>query len=52
MHPSQAEECADPAIKVPRALAFSVPVGFTAGLFFVIPICVTRECQPIARCAS
>lgn len=26
---------------MPRALAFSIPVGFVAGLFFVIPICVT-----------
>lgn len=38
---SMAEECANPAIKVPRAIALSVPVGGTAGLFFVIPLCVT-----------
>lgn len=38
---SMAEECADPAVKVPQALAYSIPVGLTAGLFFVVPICVT-----------
>ncbi|KAJ5517383.1 hypothetical protein N7527_008943 [Penicillium freii] len=38
---SIAEECADPAVKVPRAIALSVPVGGTAGLFFIIPICAT-----------
>lgn len=38
---SMAEECADPAVKVPRAISLSVPVGGTAGLFFIIPICAT-----------
>ncbi|KAJ5946710.1 hypothetical protein N7454_003549 [Penicillium verhagenii] len=38
---SMAEECAHPAIKVPRAISLSVPVGGIAGLFFVIPLCVT-----------
>lgn len=38
---SMAEECADPAVRLPRALALSVPVGGIAGLFFIIPICVT-----------
>ena len=38
---SMAEECADPAIKVPNAISLCVPVGGFAGLFFVIPICVT-----------
>ena len=38
---SMAEECASPAIKVPRAIALSIPVGGIAGLFFVIPICAT-----------
>ncbi|KAJ5159175.1 Amino acid/polyamine transporter I [Penicillium coprophilum] len=38
---SMAEECSNPAIKVPRAIALSVPVGGIAGLFFIIPICAT-----------
>ncbi|KAJ5490531.1 Amino acid/polyamine transporter I [Penicillium expansum] len=38
---SMAEECTNPAVKVPRAIALSVPVGGTAGLFFIIPICAT-----------
>jgi len=38
---SMAEECADPAIKVPKAISLCVPVGGIAGLFFIIPICVT-----------
>lgn len=38
---AMAEECADPAIKVPKALALCIPVGGTAGLFFIIPICAT-----------
>ncbi|OQE17319.1 hypothetical protein PENSTE_c021G02253 [Penicillium steckii] len=38
---SMAEECPQPAIKVPRAISLAVPVGFIAGLFFIIPICVT-----------
>ncbi|KAE8449597.1 hypothetical protein EG329_007927 [Mollisiaceae sp. DMI_Dod_QoI] len=38
---SMAEEVADPAIKVPRAMSLCVPVGGIAGLFFIIPICVT-----------
>lgn len=38
---SMAEECADPAIKVPRAISLCVPVGGIAGFFFIIPICVT-----------
>ncbi|KAJ5587903.1 uncharacterized protein N7459_003668 [Penicillium hispanicum] len=37
---SMAEECAHPAIKVPRAIALSVPVGGITGLFFIIPLCV------------
>lgn len=37
---SMAEECDNPSVKVPRALALCVPVGGLAGLFFVIPICV------------
>lgn len=36
-----AEEVSDPALKVPKAISLCVPVGGTAGLFFVIPICVT-----------
>ncbi|KAK6581746.1 hypothetical protein PZA11_005443 [Diplocarpon coronariae] len=38
---SMAEEVSDPAIKVPRAMSLCVPVGGIAGLFFIIPICVT-----------
>lgn len=38
---SMAEEVADPAVKVPKAIALCVPVGGLAGLFFIIPICVT-----------
>lgn len=29
------------AVKIPKAIALSVPVGGIAGLFFIIPICVT-----------
>ena len=36
-----AEECNKPAIKVPRAIALSVPVGGIAGLFFILPLCAT-----------
>lgn len=36
-----AEEVADPAIKVPKAMSLCVPVGGLAGLFFIIPICAT-----------
>ncbi|KAN0095828.1 Amino acid/polyamine transporter I [Hyaloscypha variabilis] len=38
---SMAEEVADPAVKVPKALSLCIPVGGIAGLFFIIPICVT-----------
>ncbi|KAI0131893.1 amino acid/polyamine transporter I [Xylariales sp. AK1849] len=38
---SMAEECGDPTVKLPKALALCVPVGGIAGLFFVIPICAT-----------
>jgi amino acid transporter len=38
---SMAEECPQPAVKVPRAIALAVPVGFIAGLFFIIPLCIT-----------
>jgi amino acid transporter len=38
---SMAEEVAQPAIKVPRAISLAVPVGFIAGLFFIIPLTVT-----------
>lgn len=38
---SMAEEVEDPAIKVPKAMSLCVPVGGLAGLFFIIPICVT-----------
>ncbi|KAK4161048.1 putative amino acid permease [Cladorrhinum sp. PSN259] len=38
---SMAEECEDPAVKLPKAIALAVPVGGIAGLFFIIPICAT-----------
>ncbi|KAI5468128.1 amino acid/polyamine transporter I [Mariannaea sp. PMI_226] len=38
---SMAEECGDATVKLPRALSLCVPVGGTAGLFFIIPICAT-----------
>ncbi|KAL5363100.1 amino acid permease [Aspergillus floccosus] len=38
---SMAEECPNPSIKVPQAMALSIPVGGIAGLFFVLPICFT-----------
>ncbi|CRG85625.1 Amino-acid permease BAT1 homolog [Talaromyces islandicus] len=38
---SMAEECANAVVKVPQAIALCIPVGGIAGLFFVIPICVT-----------
>ncbi|APA12576.1 hypothetical protein SS1G_03784 [Sclerotinia sclerotiorum 1980 UF-70] len=44
---SMAEEVANPTIKVPKAIALCVPVGGTAGLFFIIPICVTMP--PLAE---
>jgi amino acid transporter len=38
---AMAEECANPAIKVPKAISLCVPVGGFAGLFFILPICFT-----------
>lgn len=38
---SMAEEVSNPTIKVPKAIALCVPIGGIAGLFFIIPICVT-----------
>lgn len=38
---SMAEECHDAPVKVPNAISLCVPVGGIAGLFFIIPICVT-----------
>jgi amino acid transporter len=38
---SMAEEVADPAVKVPKAMSLCVPVGGIAGLFFILPICAT-----------
>jgi amino acid transporter len=40
---SMAEECADPTIKVPRALALCVPVGFVAGTLCLTPLCSTAK---------
>ncbi|OCT44877.1 putative amino acid permease [Cladophialophora carrionii] len=38
---AMAEECANPTVKVPTAISLCVPVGGTAGLFFILPICFT-----------
>lgn len=38
---AMAEECADPAVRLPRAMSLTIPVGLIAGLFFVLPICFT-----------
>ncbi|OTB01038.1 hypothetical protein M426DRAFT_224851 [Hypoxylon sp. CI-4A] len=38
---SMAEECKDPAVKLPKALSLCIPVGGIAGLFFIIPLCAT-----------
>ncbi|KAH8887291.1 amino acid transporter [Thozetella sp. PMI_491] len=38
---AMAEECSDPAVKVPKAISLCVPIGGLAGLFFIIPICAT-----------
>lgn len=38
---SMAEEVADPAVKVPRAISLCVPIGGFAGLFFILPITFT-----------
>ena len=36
-----AEECTDPSTKVPKAMSLCIPIGGTASLFFVLPICFT-----------
>lgn len=38
---SMAEECAEPAVQVPRAMALCVPLGGAAALLFVLPLCFT-----------
>lgn len=38
---SMAEETADPAVDVPRAMSWCIPISFVAGLFFILPICFT-----------
>lgn len=38
---SMAEEVANPAIKVPKAISLCVPVGGLAGIVFILPICFT-----------
>jgi amino acid transporter len=45
-----AEEVSDPALKVPKAMSLCVPIGGIAGLFFIIPICVTLP--PLADIAA
>ena len=43
MKGAKAEECANPRTRVPNAISLCVPVGGIAGIFFIIPICVTCE---------
>ena len=38
---SMAEECDQPAVKVPRAISLAIPVEAVAGLCFILPICFT-----------
>lgn len=38
---SMAEETAQPSVDVSRAMTWCIPISFVAGLFFIIPICVT-----------
>lgn len=38
---SMAEECSRPSVKVPRAIALCIPIGGTAGLFYILPLCFT-----------
>ena len=38
---SMSEEVRNPEVKMPRAISLCIPVGGIAGLFFVIPVCVT-----------
>ncbi|KAF4960898.1 hypothetical protein FSARC_10329 [Fusarium sarcochroum] len=38
---AMAEECAEPAVKVPKAIALNIPVQAVAGFFFILPICFT-----------
>lgn len=40
---SMAEEVFDPSVSVPKAISLCVPVGGIAGLFFIIPICVSYD---------
>ena len=47
---AMAEEVHDPTVKVPQAIALSVPVLWFFGLFFVIPICATLP--PLADIAE
>ncbi|KAG6827391.1 hypothetical protein H0H92_011964 [Tricholoma furcatifolium] len=36
-----AEEVRHPAIQVPQAIAYSIPIGTVMGLFFLLPIVFT-----------
>lgn len=36
-----AEEVHDPAVQVPKAIAWSIPIGSIVGLFFLLPILFT-----------
>ncbi|TFK36093.1 amino acid transporter [Crucibulum laeve] len=38
---SMAEEVHDPSVQVPAAIAWSIPIGFICGLFFLLPIVFT-----------
>jgi len=41
MTASMAEEVHNPSIQVPRAIAWSIPIGFVCGLVFLLPIVFT-----------
>lgn len=50
---SMAEEVADPARDVPKALSLVVPISAVAGLFFILPICFTvSRPTPVAKLPS
>ncbi|KAJ7582515.1 amino acid transporter [Mycena floridula] len=38
---SMAEEVHNPSVNVPRAIVWSIPIGFMTGLFFLLPILFT-----------
>ncbi|KXN92553.1 Amino-acid permease BAT1 [Leucoagaricus sp. SymC.cos] len=38
---SMCEEVRHPSLEVPRALAWSIPIGFVTGVFFILPVVFT-----------